>query len=98
DWFAALFLGIKAAVLAIIAEALLRIASRAVRTVFQRGLAIAAFVALFLFDAPFPLVVLAALGLGAWAGARRPGWLALRPASADEQDPPRAWSPSLRPI
>lgn len=98
DWFAALFLGIKAAVLAIIAEALLRIASRAVRTVFQRGLAIAAFVALFLFDAPFPLVVLAALGLGAWAGARRPGWLALGPASADEQDHPRAWSASLRAI
>ena len=79
DWFAALFLGIKAAVLAIIAQALLRIAGRALKTPFQRGLAVAAFVALFLFDAPFPLVVLAALALGALVGAKRPDWLALKP-------------------
>src|SRR5690606_10272987 len=80
DWFAALFLGIKAAVLAIIAQALLRIAGRALKTPVQRGMAVAAFAALFLFDAPFPLVVLAALALGAWIGARRPAWLALRPS------------------
>ena len=98
DWFAALFLGIKAAVLAIIAQALLRIASRAVKTPLQRLLAVAAFLALFVFDAPFPLVVLAALALGAWAGARRPGWLALKPAEATGQSDPRAWSASLRAI
>ena len=98
DWFAALYLGIKAAVLAIIAQALLRIASRAVKTPLQRLLAVAAFLALFVFDAPFPLVVLAALALGAWAGARRPGWLALKPAEATGQSDPRAWSASLRAI
>ena len=98
DWFAALFLGIKAAVLAIIAQALLRIASRAVKTPLQRLLTVAAFLALFVFDAPFPLVVLAALALGAWAGARRPGWLALKPAEATGQSDPRAWSASLRAI
>ena len=53
DWFAALFLGIKAAVLAIIAQALLRIAGRALKTPIQKVLAVAAFAALFLFDAPF---------------------------------------------
>src|SRR6186997_2250770 len=78
-WFAALFLGIKAAVLAIIAQALLRIAGRALKTPFQRVLAVTAFAALFLFDAPFPLVVLTALSLGAWVGARKPGLLALTP-------------------
>jgi len=78
DWFAALFLGIKAAVLAIIAQALLRIAGRALKTAIQRALAAAAFVALFLFDAPFPLVVLAALAIGALVGAQRPGWLAFK--------------------
>jgi len=98
DWFAALFLGIKAAVLAIIAQALLRIASRAVKTGFQRVLAGGAFLALFVFDAPFPLVVLAALVLGAWAGARCPGWLALKPAEAPAQRRPRAWSASLRAV
>ncbi len=98
DWFAALFLGIKAAVLAIIAQALLRIAARAVRTPFQRMLAVAAFVALFLFDAPFPLVVLAALALGAWAGAKRPGWLALRPVEPSGAGHSGAWSASARAV
>jgi len=65
-WFAALFLGIKAAVLAIVAQALLRIAGRALHGPIKWAIAITAFVALFVFDAPFPLVVLAA-GLVGWA-------------------------------
>ena len=72
-WFAALFLGIKAAVLAIVAQALLRIAGRALHGPVKWAIAITAFVALFVFDAPFPLVVLAA-GLVGWAtGAHAPG-------------------------
>jgi len=98
DWFAALFLGIKAAVLAIVAQALLRIAGRALDTRFKRLLAVAAFAALFLFDAPFPLVVLAALALGAWAGAKRPGWLALRPAVPAGEGHARPWSATLRAV
>ena len=65
-WFAALFLGVKAAVLAIVAQALLRIAGRALHGPVKWAIAITAFVALFVFDAPFPLVVLAA-GLVGWA-------------------------------
>jgi chromate transporter len=60
DWVAALFLGIKAAVLAIVVQALLRIAGRALDSGLKRTLAMAAFVALFFFDLPFPLVVLSA--------------------------------------
>src|SRR5688572_1163008 len=96
DWFAALFLGIKAAVLAIIAQALLRIAGRALKTPLQRVLAVAAFAALFLLDAPFPLVVLAALALGAWVGAKRPGWLALKAAGAAPASDTRPWAASLK--
>lgn len=55
-WFTALFLGIKAAVPAIIVQALMRIAGRAIKTSFQRGLAIAAVTALFLFNAPAGLL------------------------------------------
>ena len=98
DWFAALFLGIKAAVLAIIAQALLRIAGRALKTPLQRVLATAAFVALFVLDAPFPLVVLAALALGAWAGAKRPGWLALAPAPARGESGTPPWGASLKAV
>ena len=95
DWFAALFLGIKAAVLAIIAQALLRIAGRALKTPLQRVLAVLAFVALFLFDAPFPLVVLTALALGAWVGARKPDWLAFKAAEAGGAPHARPWRASL---
>jgi chromate transporter len=98
DWFTALFLGIKAAVLAIIAQALLRIAGRAIKTPFQWALAAAAFAALFLFNAPFPLVVLTALALGAWAGAKRPDLLALKPASPAGESQPRPWSASLKAV
>ncbi|ODS58917.1 MAG: chromate transporter [Agrobacterium sp. SCN 61-19] len=55
-----LFFGLKAAVLAIVVEAVVRIGKRALKSGFHRGLAAAAFIALFLFSLPFPLVVLAA--------------------------------------
>ncbi|HEY0960702.1 MAG TPA: chromate efflux transporter [Novosphingobium sp.] len=75
-WFAALFLGIKAAVLAIVAQALLRIAGRALGTPFKRLLAAVALIALAT-QAPFPVVILGAAVIGAVAGIRRPEWLAL---------------------
>jgi chromate transporter len=67
----ALFFGLKAAVLAIVLEAVVRIGRRALRNATMLALAAAAFVAIFAFDVPFPLIVLCAglIGLtGAWAG------------------------------
>ncbi len=61
---AGLFFGLKAAVLAIVVEAVIRIGKRALKSGFHRGLAAAAFLALFLFSVPFPLVVLAAALIG----------------------------------
>lgn len=60
----AAFLGVKAAVLALVVEALLRIGARALRDGFAWALACGAFAALFLFDAPFPAVIAAAALLG----------------------------------
>jgi chromate transporter len=74
-WFAALFLGIKAAVLAIVAQALIRVGKRALGTPFKLVLAVLAFFALALLDAPFPLVILIAALAGAVVGTRRPEWL-----------------------
>ncbi|MDZ7895063.1 MAG: chromate efflux transporter [Sphingobium sp.] len=76
-WFAALFLGIKAAVLAIVVQALLRIAGRALTTPFRKLLAVAAFIALFFFALPFPLVVLGSGAIGMVVAAVRPDWLKL---------------------
>jgi chromate transporter len=87
DWFPALFLGIKAAVIAIVVQALLRVGGRALTTGFARWLAAAAFIALFLFSLPFPLVVLAAGLAGAVAAGVRPGWLKLHVAVPDSEAP-----------
>ena len=97
-WFAALFLGIKAAVLAIIAQALLRLAGRALKSPFQRALAVAAFAALFAFDAPFPLVVLAALALGALAGTGRPGVPPSPSGPAGSGGGARPWGATVRAV
>ena len=65
DWLQGLFFGIKAAVLAIVVQALLRIGGKALTTPAKRALALAAFVALFLLHVPFPLLIVAAAVLGA---------------------------------
>lgn len=57
---AGLFFGLKAAVLAIVVEAVIRIGKRALKNSFHRSLAAAAFFALFFLSLPFPLVVLTA--------------------------------------
>jgi len=62
---AALFFGLKCAVLILVVEAVLRIGRRALKTRFAWALAGLAFAALFFFGAPFPLVVLAAGLIGA---------------------------------
>ena len=66
---AAVFFGLKAAVLAVVLQAVLRVGRRALRNRAMVALAALAFAALFLFAVPFPLVVLAA-GLAGFAGAR----------------------------
>ncbi|GMV41878.1 MAG: hypothetical protein AMXMBFR64_35940 [Myxococcales bacterium] len=70
---AALFYGLKAAVLAVVAEAVLRIGRRAIRTRAMGAIAVAAFVAIFFFGVPFPLIVLGAGLTGLAGGALAPG-------------------------
>lgn len=97
-WFAALFLGIKAAVLALVIQALLRIAGRALDTRFKQGLAITAFLALMLLALPFPVVVLGAGLIGFAAAALRPDLLALKPIENTGALPSRPWLASLKAV
>jgi chromate transporter len=60
-----LFLGVKAAVLALVVEALLRIGRRVLKTRASYSVAAAAFIAIFVFEVPFPLIILAAGLIGA---------------------------------
>jgi chromate transporter len=71
---AALFFGLKAAVFAVVVEAVLRIGKRALKSRLLVALAVVAFVSIFFFEVAFPLVVLGAgvfgfIGARVWPGA-----------------------------
>jgi chromate transporter len=69
SWLASLFFGLKAAVLAIVIEAVIRVGRRALKNGTMVGIAALAFIALFAFDTPFPIVVLLA-GLTGFIGTQ----------------------------
>jgi chromate transporter len=64
-----LFFGLKAAVLAIVLHAVVRIGKRALKNYAMIAIAVAAFVAIFFFHVPFPLIILAA-GMIGFVGGR----------------------------
>ena len=70
---ASLFFGLKAAVLAIVLDAVVRIGRRALKSRALVGVAAAAFVAIFVFAVPFPLIILAAGAFGWFAGQPQGG-------------------------
>lgn len=78
---AALFFGVKAAVVVIVIEALLKVAKRALKGRSAWFIAGLAFVAIFFFAAPFPLIV---LGAGLW------GFLFLKAGAAEPAPEGRA--------
>lgn len=61
---AGLFFGLKAAVLAIVIQAVIRIGKRALSNAALFWLAVAAFVAIFFYDVPFPVIILTAAMIG----------------------------------
>ena len=68
----ALFFGLKAAVLAVVVEAVVRIGRRALANAVMVGIAALAFVAIFFFEVPFPLIILGAGMIGLAGGRLRP--------------------------
>ena len=77
---AALFYGVKAAVIGFILEALVKVGRRALKGPQDIALASVAFLALFLFQLPFPLVI----GFAAAIGLARSFWKAPALALPDE--------------
>ncbi|MFC4950123.1 chromate efflux transporter [Pseudonocardia sp. GCM10023141] len=69
---AALFAGLGPAVVAIVVQAVVRVAGRALTHPLLVGLGVAAFAALALFAVPFPIVIAVAALVGWLAGRRRP--------------------------
>jgi chromate transporter len=73
----AIFFGLKAAIVAVVVEAVLRVRRRALKNRAMVAIAAAAFVAIYFFKTPFPLVILGAASIG--IGGRFV-WPALFPA------------------
>jgi chromate transporter len=65
----ALFFGLKAAVLAIVIEAVVRVGKRALRNRIMMALAAIAFIAIFFFAIPFPVIIISA-GVIGYFGAK----------------------------
>jgi chromate transporter len=78
------FFGLKCAVIALVAEALWRVARRALKQPMHVVVAVLAFLALFVFRIPFPIVILAAAGVG-MAMAWRTGANSAASDGADEK-------------
>jgi chromate transporter len=63
-WVSAIFYGLKAAVIAIVAAAVIRVGSKALNNSPMVVIAVASFLAIFFVKVPFPIVVLAAAATG----------------------------------
>lgn len=76
---AGLLFGLQAAVLALVVQALMKLSQKTLTSPLAAALALAAFVALYVFDLPFPLVIAVAalLGVAVWGrGEAEPGTMA----------------------
>jgi chromate transporter len=82
----ALFFGIKAAVLAVVIEAVIRIGKRALKNHAMYAIAAAAFIGIFFLEAPFPLIVIAAAAVGFVGGKTRPDLFVLKSGHGDAAD------------
>ncbi|MDQ4108470.1 MAG: chromate efflux transporter [Actinomycetota bacterium] len=71
-WVAGAFAGLAAAVVAIVAQATVRLGSTTLANGLMIGVAIASFLAIFVLDVPFPIVVAGAVALGLIGGSVRP--------------------------
>ncbi|HXV26218.1 MAG TPA: chromate efflux transporter [Alphaproteobacteria bacterium] len=86
---AAAFYGVKAAVLAVVIEALIRIGKRALTHPLALALAVLAFIAIFFLEVPFPLIILGAALLGPILTRIAPGAFAgQRNGKSSEQGSP----------
>lgn len=102
-WIAAVFYGLKPAVMAIVAVAVIRIGRKALRNPVMWSVAAVAFIGIFWYEIPFPAIVLAAALLGFIGGRFWPDKFVVVPASegngqdsvlSDDEESPRHARPS----
>ncbi|QWD71072.1 chromate efflux transporter [Polynucleobacter sp. UB-Siik-W21] len=71
-WIAAIFFGIKPAVTAIVLHAAVRIGKRTIHNQALQWIALGSFLAIFILNLSFPIIVLLAAAIGYWGGKRYP--------------------------
>ncbi len=84
-WVAAIFYGLQSAVIALVAVAVIRVGSKALRNPVLVAIAAAAFGSIFLVHVPFPLIVVSAGILGAVGWRLAPRFFAPSPGE-DQED------------
>jgi chromate transporter len=83
---AAIFFGLKAAVLAVVVEAVARIGRRALKNHLMVWIAAAAFIAIFVFAVPFPIIVAGAALFGFLGQRLRPRYFPVPADAAQSSD------------
>jgi chromate transporter len=86
SWVAAIFSGLRAAVIGIVAAAGIRIGTKALRNPFMVGVAVAAFASIFFVHVGFPIVIVAAGAIGLVAGSRWPATFLVAEEAGDDED------------
>ena len=71
-WIAALFFGIKPAVVAIVLHAAVRIGKRTIHNHVLKWIALGSFLAIFILNVSFPMIVIITAVIGYWGGKRYP--------------------------
>ncbi len=71
-WIAAIFFGIKPAVTAIVLHAAIRIGKRTIHNQALQWIALGSFLAIFILNLSFPIIVLIVAAIGYWGGKRYP--------------------------
>ena len=71
-WIAALFFGIKPAVVAIVLHAAVRIGKRTIHNQALKWIALGSFLAIFVLNLSFPMIVIITAIIGYWGGKRYP--------------------------
>ena len=96
-WIAAMFDGLKPAVIALVVIALHNLARRALRGPVQSGVAVAAFACMFFFDVSLLLVMLGVIALGIILAVLAPGLL-YRPSAVDGEEDEEGYYISLHSV
>lgn len=101
---AALFYGLKAAVVAIVASAVVRIGKKALKNQVMLVIAAAAFIGIYFLKVPFPIIIISAGLIGLVGGKLRPKMFSVikgeglgkeKTVISDDQPPPEHHLPSL---